>query len=71
MEKVNYDKKFYDIVSTLKSKPNLLLHACCGPCSSYVLELLVKYFNITVLFYNPNIYPEEEYIKRKNVRQNV
>ena len=66
MEKVNYDKKFYDIVSNLSNKPNLLLHTCCGPCSSYVLELLVKYFDITVLFYNPNIYPEEEYLKRKS-----
>ena len=46
------------------SKPTLLLHACCGPCSSYVLETLYKYFDITVLYYNPNIYPEEEYQRR-------
>ena len=45
-------------------KPTLLLHACCGPCSSYVLEYLVSHFEITVLFYNPNIYPEEEYKRR-------
>lgn len=44
--------------------PSLLLHACCGPCSSYVLEYLSKYFNITILYYNPNIYPEEEYRRR-------
>ncbi|MCQ4726293.1 epoxyqueuosine reductase QueH [Anaerotignum faecicola] len=45
-------------------RPKLLLHSCCGPCSSYVLEYLSKYFDITVLFYNPNIYPESEYSKR-------
>ncbi len=44
--------------------PSLLLHSCCGPCSSYVLEYLSKYFDITVLFYNPNIYPQSEYDKR-------
>ena len=46
------------------SKPTLLLHACCGPCSSYVLEYLTKYFDITILYYNPNIYPAEEYERR-------
>ena len=45
-------------------RPKLLLHSCCGPCSSYVVEYLSKYFDITVLFYNPNIYPESEYSKR-------
>ena len=45
-------------------KPSLLLHACCAPCSSYVLEYLAKYFEITILYYNPNIYPEEEYRRR-------
>ena len=45
--------------------PNLLLHSCCGPCSSYVIEYLTKYFNITILYYNPNISPQEEYEKRK------
>ncbi|MBE7027818.1 MAG: epoxyqueuosine reductase QueH [Ruminococcaceae bacterium] len=42
-------------------KPSLLLHACCAPCSSAVLETLNEYFNITLYFYNPNIYPESEY----------
>ena len=45
-------------------KPTLLLHACCGPCSSYVLEYLSTRFEITVLFYNPNIYPAAEYERR-------
>ncbi len=47
-----------------KPVPKLLLHSCCAPCSSYVLEYLSQYFSITVLFYNPNIHPEEEYNKR-------
>lgn len=44
--------------------PTLLLHSCCAPCSSYVLEYLSQYFKITVFYYNPNIYPREEYDKR-------
>ncbi len=44
--------------------PRLLLHACCAPCSSYCLEYLSRYFSITVFYYNPNIYPPEEYQKR-------
>lgn len=47
-------------------KPNLLLHACCGPCSSYVIEYLSKYFDITIYYYNPNIHPSEEYYRRLN-----
>ena len=47
-------------------KPRLLLHCCCAPCSSYVLEYLNDYFNITVYFYNPNITENEEYTKRAN-----
>lgn len=42
-------------------RPSLLLHACCAPCSSYCIEYLHKYFDITLFFYNPNIYPSEEY----------
>jgi len=45
-------------------KPSLLLHACCGPCSSYVLEYLSCIFEITILYYNPNIYPVQEYVRR-------
>ena len=47
-------------------KPKLLLHVCCAPCSSYVLEYLNKFFNITVFYYNPNISSKEEYDKRIN-----
>lgn len=45
-------------------RPSLLLHACCAPCSSYVLESIARYFDITMLYYNPNITPEPEYQKR-------
>ena len=62
----NYQRDLDKILAGLTSisKPTLLLHACCGPCSSYVLEYLVKHFQITVFYYNPNIYPQEEYIRR-------
>ena len=68
MENKNYQIVLDNIlkdVSKLDRKPSLLLHVCCGPCSSYVLEYLSNYFEITILFYNPNIYPKEEYIRRK------
>ncbi len=66
MEKINYQNKLIDIVSTLEYKPTLLLHSCCGPCSTQVIHFLKDYFEITVFYYNPNIEPEEEYLKRKN-----
>ena len=44
--------------------PRLLLHTCCAPCASYVVEYLAPYFKISCLFFNPNIYPEDEYLKR-------
>lgn len=47
-------------------KKNLLLHSCCGPCSTAVIERLYSDYNITILYYNPNIFPEQEYLKRKN-----
>ena len=49
--------------------PTLLLHSCCAPCSSYVLETLSNYFKITIFYYNPNIYPIDEYLKRKEEEQ--
>ena len=51
--------------------PSLLLHSCCGPCSSYVLEYLSKYFNVTVLYFNPNIYPKEEYLHRLREQERI
>ena len=63
--KTNYDLIFQDIISKLDHKPKLLLHSCCGPCSTAVIDTLKDYFDITILYYNPNIEPEEEYEKRK------
>lgn len=64
--KTNYDLELEKIISSLNGiKPKLLLHTCCAPCSSSVIERLNNYFNITVFYYNPNIEPEEEYLKRK------
>lgn len=53
-------------VKNMQKKPRLLLHGCCAPCSSYVIEYLDKYFDITLYFYNPNINTKEEYLKRLN-----
>lgn len=63
---INYQKKLDEIISGMEGRKSLLLHACCAPCSSYVLEYLSGYFDISLLFYNPNIYPIEEYRKRLN-----
>jgi len=67
MNKINYQKELdYLIENLVKNEevPTLLLHSCCAPCSSYVLEYLSQYFKITIFFYNPNIYPMEEYTRR-------
>lgn len=64
---VNYQNELNKIIDRIiceKRNPSLLLHSCCAPCSSYVLEYLCNYFHITVFYYNPNIYPYEEYTKR-------
>lgn len=66
---INYQLEMDKLLENLteqKLRPNLLLHSCCGPCSSYVLEYLCKFFDITVLFYNPNIFPQQEYLLRKS-----
>jgi len=69
--KTDYQKYLeqMDMIQKQEKKPTLLLHSCCGPCSSYVLECLSSFFDITVLYYNPNIYPEEEYIRRRDELQ--
>ena len=64
MEKINYQvilDKLIDKISNENIVPTLLIHSCCAPCSSYVLEYLSNYFKITVVYYNPNIFPVEEY----------
>ena len=65
--KINYQKSMDDELSKINlsgNVPRLLLHACCAPCSSYVLEYLTEYFDITVYFYNPNITDSAEWKKR-------
>lgn len=59
------------IQSLGERRPRLLLHSCCGPCSSYVLEYLSDYFDITLFFYNPNIQPAEEYEKRLSAQKQL
>lgn len=69
---LNYQKELDKLLTQMKdAKPakRLLLHSCCAPCSSYVLEYLSEHFAITLLYYNPNIYPDTEYAKRVNEQQ--
>lgn len=64
---INYQIELDKIIKNIQGEfPKLLLHVCCAPCSSYVLDYLSDYFDITVLYYNPNISPYEEYKKRMN-----
>ena len=67
LNKRNYQKELDKLIDNIKKEekvPRLFLHSCCAPCSSYVLEYLSQYFEITVFFYNPNISSVEEYSKR-------
>ena len=65
--KRNYQKELDSLIENIQKEgrvPKLFLHSCCAPCASYVLEYLSNYFEITVFYYNPNIYPPEEYHER-------
>ena len=67
MNKRKYQRELEGTIEKLVEAgqtPRLLLHSCCAPCSSYVLEYLSEYFSVTVFYYNPNIFPAEEYEKR-------
>ncbi len=71
--KQNYQLMLDDTIEQLAEDgrvPTLLLHSCCAPCSSYCLEYLSDYFEITVFYYNPNIYPDEEYFHRVEEQKN-
>ncbi len=59
--KRNYQLELDRITASLSGRPRLLLHSCCGPCSSYVLEYLTRYFEVFLSYYNPNIQPRAEY----------
>ena len=66
--RINYQLAMEKVLQQLdaeKARPSLLLHACCAPCSSATLERLADHFDLTILYYNPNIYPEAEYQKRE------
>ena len=66
--------EFKELLKNIKknnTRPKLLLHSCCGPCSSYTLEFLYEYFDITIYYYNPNIYPMTEYDKRLDEQRKV
>lgn len=66
---INYQKKLDEVLETIEKtnkKPKLLLHSCCAPCSSYVIEYLSNFFEITIYYYNPNIHPNSEYNRRLN-----
>ena len=68
MQNRNYQKELEKLIEKQQRdghKPSLLLHSCCAPCSSYVLEYLAPYFNICDFYYNPNISPKKEYEDRK------
>ena len=68
MNRVNYQQLMEQLIRDNCIKPGkvprLLLHSCCGPCSTYCLSVLSEYFEVTVFYYNPNIYPPEEYHMR-------
>ncbi len=64
-ERRNYERELERIIIENEGKrPTVLLHSCCGPCSSSVMEFLVQYFDLTLLWYNPNLYPQEEFDRR-------
>lgn len=67
MNAINYQKVMEELIRDNCSEtvvPRLLLHSCCAPCSSYCISCLAEYFHVTVFYYNPNIYPPEEYCMR-------
>ena len=74
MNNINYQKildKELDRIQSNNITPTLLLHSCCAPCSSYVIEYLSKYFKITVFYYNPNISPDNEYRYRADEQKRL
>ena len=63
--KIDYNKLMHEEISSFGEKPKLLLHCCCAPCSSAVIERINEFFDITFYYYNPNIFPKEEYFLRE------
>ena len=71
MNKINYQKELVKIIASLAEPKKVFLHSCCAPCSSYCMEYLRQYFDVTVFYYNPNIMNEEEYYKRVQEQQRL
>lgn len=74
MKSEKFDKLLEELIKKNEKEnlvPTLLLHSCCAPCSSYVLDYLSKFFKITVFYYNPNISPVDEYLKRKEEQKRL
>ena len=74
MNVINYQKELDKIIEKVQKeecRPSLLLHSCCAPCSSYCMEYLTQYFDITIYYYNPNITDEEEYRLRVEEQQRL
>lgn len=71
MNKENYHEKMEEALAQIPKGERLLLHSCCGPCSSAVLEQLSKHFAITLVYYNPNIWPPAEYERRKEEQRGL
>lgn len=72
MNRRNYSRELEKLIEKNSgTRPRLLLHACCGICSSSVLEYLTQYFEITLLWYNPNLYPESEFDRRWNAQMQI
>lgn len=69
--KVNYQIEMEKIIKELEGRPRLLLHSCCAPCSSAVIERLAQSFELVIYYYNPNIEPEEEYIRRLHEQERL
>ena len=70
--KRNYQRELDGILRSLDGRrPRVLLHSCCGPCSSAVLEYLTRYFDVTLLWFNPNLYPEAEFEKRLRTQREL
>ncbi len=67
----NYQQQMEQTVAALDNRPRLLLHSCCGPCSTAVLERLEPHFDLTIYYYNPNIDPETEYRRRADEQRRL
>lgn len=68
-EKINYDRLMMEEINSLNGeRKSVLLHTCCGPCSSACIERLREYLDVTVYYYNPNVEPMDEYLKRKETQ---